>query len=81
VKWTLPALQREGVGEGWKGFVYALEGIYDKEGALEKTRNLSGFDDGNSLTNLLWWIHSRGDEEVEVCEGGGKHGWFVHYCH
>ncbi|XP_062152032.1 glucan endo-1,3-beta-D-glucosidase ARB_01444-like, partial [Alnus glutinosa] len=81
VKWTLPALQREGVGEGWKGFVYALEGIYDKEGALEKIRTLNGFDDGNSLTNLLWWIHSRGDEEVEGCGGGGKHGWFVHYCH
>ncbi|XP_062150485.1 glucan endo-1,3-beta-D-glucosidase 1-like, partial [Alnus glutinosa] len=66
VKWTFPALQRGGVGEGWKGFVYALEGVYDKEGALEKTRNLNGFDDGNSLTNLLWWIHSRADEEVEA---------------
>ncbi|KAG2411491.1 hypothetical protein I3760_Q005700 [Carya illinoinensis] len=63
VNWTLPALKREGVGEGWKGFICALEGIYDKEGALEKTRNLNGYDDGNSLTNLLWWIHSRGDEE------------------
>jgi len=81
VKWTLPALQREGVAETWKGFVYALEGIYDKEGALKKIRNLNGFDDGNSLTNLLWWIHSRGNEEVEGCGGGGKHGWFDHYCH
>ncbi|KAF9684075.1 hypothetical protein SADUNF_Sadunf04G0079900 [Salix dunnii] len=63
VKWTLPALGREGVEDGWKGFVYALEGIYDKEIALEKIKNLNGHDDGNSLTNLLWWIHSRGDEE------------------
>ncbi|KAG8052317.1 hypothetical protein GUJ93_ZPchr0001g29968 [Zizania palustris] len=31
VDWTIPALSREGVGEGWKGFVYALEGIYDKK--------------------------------------------------
>lgn len=77
VKWTLPALKREGVGEGWKGFVYTLEGTYDKEAALEKIRNLNGFDDGNSLTNLLWWIHSRGDEKME----GGKYCWFGHYSH
>ncbi|KAM1218168.1 hypothetical protein EV1_044971 [Malus domestica] len=66
VTWTLPALSREGVGEGWKGFVYALEGIYDKEGALGKIKSLNGHDDGNSLTNLLWWIHSRGKEGEEV---------------
>lgn len=81
VKWTLPALGREGVGEGWKGFVYALEGIYDKENALQKIRNLNGYDDGNSLTNLLWWIHSRGDEEEEGCGGVGKFCWFRHYSH
>jgi endo-1,3(4)-beta-glucanase len=60
VEWALPALESDGVGEGWKGFLCALEGIYDKDGALEKVRKLSGFDDGNSLSNLLWWIHSRG---------------------
>lgn len=81
VNWTLPALSREGVGEGWKGFVYALEGIYDKEGALQKVRNLNGYDDGNSLSNLMWWIHSRTDEEEELCRGGGKFCWFGHYCH
>ncbi|GFZ18998.1 glycosyl hydrolase family 81 protein [Actinidia rufa] len=80
VAWTLPALAREGVEEGWKGFLYALEGIYDKEGALSKIRSLNEYDDGNSLTNLLWWIHSR-DNEEEGCEGGGKFCWFDHYCH
>ena len=60
VEWGLPDLEEDGVGEGWKGFVYALKGIYDKNGALDKIRKLSGFDDGNSLSNLLWWIHSRG---------------------
>lgn len=78
VEWTLPALNREGVGEGWKGFVYALKGIYDNEGALQRVRSLNGFDDGNTLTNLLWWIHSRSDEEEF---GHGKHCWFGHYCH
>lgn len=78
VTWTLPALAREGVGEGWKGFLYALEGIYDKESALSKIKNLNGHDDGNSLTNLLWWIHSRDDSE-EQHEKGGKFCWFRHY--
>ncbi|KAF8081349.1 hypothetical protein N665_0891s0024 [Sinapis alba] len=59
VKWTLPALKRDGVKEGWKGFVYALESVYDKYEALEKSRGLREFDDGNSLSNLLWWVHSR----------------------
>nr|GEV40796.1 probable endo-1,3(4)-beta-glucanase [Tanacetum cinerariifolium] len=78
VEWTLPAFNREGgVGEGWKGFVYALEGVYDNEVALQKIRSLSGHDDGNSLSNLLWWIFSRGDCE----DGGGRHCWFGHYCH
>ncbi|KAM0955128.1 hypothetical protein ACFX2I_023490 [Malus domestica] len=59
VNWASPALSRTGVTEAWKGFVYALQGMYDKEGALEKIRSLEEFDDGNSRSNLLWWIHSR----------------------
>ncbi|CAI9780720.1 unnamed protein product [Fraxinus pennsylvanica] len=77
VSWTLPALARKGVGEGWKGFVHALQGIYDKEGALSNIRNLNGYDDGNSLTNLLWWIHS-GDDEKEKRR---ELSWFRHYYH
>ncbi|KAF8399211.1 hypothetical protein HHK36_015076 [Tetracentron sinense] len=82
VKWALPALGREGVGEGWKGFVYAMEGVYNNDEAADKIRNLNGFDDGNSLSNLLWWIHSRGDGEAEEgFVGGGRYCWFGHYCH
>ncbi|EOA20018.1 hypothetical protein CARUB_v10000292mg [Capsella rubella] len=91
VNWTMPALAREGVGEGWKGFVYALESIYDKDGAIEKVKGLKGHDDGNSLTNLLWWIHSRksGDDDFTEDDdeggygghdGGGKYCSFGHYC-
>ncbi|CAN7034977.1 hypothetical protein Bca4012_046106 [Brassica carinata] len=87
VNWTMPALSREGVGEGWKGFVYALESIYDKDGAMEKVRGLNGHDDGNSLSNLLWWIHSRGGDGDDDDEGGygghgggGKYCSFGHYC-
>ncbi|KAL7101162.1 hypothetical protein ACP275_08G039000 [Erythranthe tilingii] len=81
VEWTLPALGREGVGEGWKGFLYALQGVYDKEGALVNVGRLNGHDDGNSLTNLLWWIYSRDDQEVG-CDRGGKFCWYSrHYSH
>ncbi|XP_073044892.1 glucan endo-1,3-beta-D-glucosidase-like [Primulina eburnea] len=80
VAWTFPALAREGVGEGWKGFLYALQGIYDKKGALDNIRSLNGYDDGNSLTNLLWWIHSREYEE-DGFEKEWKFCWFRHYCH
>ncbi|XP_010453737.1 PREDICTED: probable endo-1,3(4)-beta-glucanase ARB_01444 [Camelina sativa] len=91
VNWTMPALGREGVGEGWKGFVYALESIYDKDGAMEKVKGLNGFDDGNSLSNLLWWIHSRKSDHDDYYEedveggygghgGGGKYCSFGHYC-
>ncbi|MQM03621.1 hypothetical protein Taro_036406 [Colocasia esculenta] len=59
VRWVSPALEREDVKEGWKGFVHAMEAVYDGPSALAKVRALEGFDDGNSLTNLLWWIHSR----------------------
>jgi len=56
-----------------------MEGTYDKESALQKVRGLKVFDDGNSMTNLLWWIHSKGDVEEEFCHG--KQYWFSHYCH
>ncbi|XP_019058926.1 PREDICTED: probable endo-1,3(4)-beta-glucanase ARB_01444 [Tarenaya hassleriana] len=83
VEWTLPALARADAGEGWKGFAYALEAVYDKAGAMEKVRGLNDFDNGNSLSNLLWWVHSRGsgedDEEEDGCLGD-KHCWFRHYC-
>uniref|UniRef100_A0ACD5UUS7 Uncharacterized protein n=1 Tax=Avena sativa TaxID=4498 RepID=A0ACD5UUS7_AVESA len=60
VDWATPALSRQGVGEGLKGGVYALEGIYDKYSALDKARALTAHDDdGSTLTNLLWWLHSR----------------------
>ena len=62
VAWTLPALERDGVGEWWKGFVYALEGIYDTGAALAKIHALTAHDNGNSLTNQLLWCtasHSR----------------------
>lgn len=79
VEWTMPNLNRKGVSEGWKGFVYALEGVYDRENALKKIRNLRSFDDGNSYSNLLWWVHTRGDQELEEFDHE-KYCWFNRYC-
>ena len=59
VKWARPSLRRPGVGDGWKGFVYALQALYAPEEALKNVKALSGHDDGNSLSNMLWWIYSR----------------------
>ncbi|KAI4389302.1 hypothetical protein MLD38_001540 [Melastoma candidum] len=81
VRWAYPAISKAGVEDGWKGFVYSMEGVYDRGSALQKVRSLSGFDDGNSLSNLLWWIHSRGSEDEMGCKGGHKFCWFGHYCH
>ncbi|KAI3930267.1 hypothetical protein MKW92_033844 [Papaver armeniacum] len=41
VKWVSPALATE----NWKGFAYALEGLYNKESALQKIRSLEKYDD------------------------------------
>jgi endo-1,3(4)-beta-glucanase len=59
VEWASPSLSLSGVGESWKDFVYALKGIYNYTSALNQIRNLKVHDDGNSLSNILWWIHSR----------------------
>ncbi|KAJ7569304.1 hypothetical protein O6H91_01G071400 [Diphasiastrum complanatum] len=59
VEWTWPALSRPGVGDGWKGFVYALQAMYARGPALSNTLSLQSHDDGNSLSNMLWWIFSQ----------------------
>jgi len=48
-----------GIEDGWKGFIYGLQGVYDTPGALQQVTSLSTYDDGNSQTNLLWWLYTR----------------------
>lgn len=43
----------------WNGFLVALQAIYDRKGAIAKIKTLSAFDDGNSLSNMLWWAYTR----------------------
>ena len=39
--------------------VYADHAVIDKEQAWEEARTVTAFDDGNSMTNLLYWIATR----------------------
>jgi endo-1,3(4)-beta-glucanase len=59
VNWAIPSLTRSDVTDGWRGFVYALQAIYEPREALSKILRLNEHDDGNSLSNLLWWIYTR----------------------
>lgn len=56
---TKPVLARNNIEQeqGWKGFLHALEGIYE-EPALIMTWVLTGHDDGKSLTNIMCWLHN-----------------------
>ncbi|XP_021762997.1 endo-1,3(4)-beta-glucanase 1-like [Chenopodium quinoa] len=82
VEWALPSLARKEATDGWKGFVYALEAIYDHKNALKKIRDLKGFHEGNSLSNMLWWVHSMtGKKNVRSwCKKEANDCWFCTYC-
>ena len=58
VEWAVKAEGQKGE-EKWKGFVYAMEAVYDVEAAWRKIRALKDFDEGNSLSNMLWWVYTR----------------------
>ncbi|KAL2634207.1 hypothetical protein R1flu_005686 [Riccia fluitans] len=59
VDWALPSLSRPGVTDAWRGFVYALMALLCPTKAHRLIHELTEYDDGNSLTNLLWWVHTR----------------------
>ncbi|KAK2388127.1 putative endo-1,3(4)-beta-glucanase [Trifolium repens] len=51
VEWTLPALKRKDIGEEMKGFVFALQAIYDKEVEVEVWRQWMVYDIFNIIEN------------------------------
>ncbi|BBN14945.1 endo-1,3(4)-beta-glucanase [Marchantia polymorpha subsp. ruderalis] len=59
VDWTMPRLSEPDVTDAWKGFTYALQYLYHPHPAVNMIDQLQGFDDGNSKSNLLWWIYTR----------------------
>lgn len=54
--WTQPALAQPNVTDQWRGFSWALQALNDPAGALQNVQSLKEHDDGNSLTNLLWFV-------------------------
>ncbi|CAI7904904.1 unnamed protein product [Closterium sp. NIES-53] len=58
VEWAQPVLSGSGVTDEWRGFAWALQALYDPQGARTRIGALGAFDDGNSKTNMLWWLAS-----------------------
>ncbi|CAI5523616.1 unnamed protein product [Closterium sp. Naga37s-1] len=57
VEWAQPVLSGA-VTDEWRGFAWALQALYDPQGARANIAALGAFDDGNSKTNMLWWLAS-----------------------
>lgn len=47
------------VPEGWKNFLYAEHAVIDKSAAWTEVQALTGYDDGNTKTNMLYWVATR----------------------
>ncbi|CAI6002202.1 unnamed protein product, partial [Closterium sp. NIES-65] len=52
VEWAQPVLSGTATDE-WRGFAWALQALYDPQGARTNIAALTAFDDGNSKTNML----------------------------
>ena len=45
--------------DAWKGFMYGSEAVIDPVGAQAHLDTLTEYDNGNSRTNMLYWIGTR----------------------
>lgn len=57
--WSELNMAATGAAPGWKGFLQMSHGITDRSAAWAEVNALTGWDDGNSKTNALWWVASR----------------------
>ncbi len=57
------------IGEGWKGFIYMAHAVIDPVAAWSEAATLTGYDDGNTRTNTLYWLSTR--PGAETIDGGG----------
>lgn len=53
------ALSDGGLGQGWRGFIYMTHGVIDVAAAWDEAQTLTGYDDGNTQTNTLYWLATR----------------------
>ena len=47
------------LSEAWKGYVVMAHAVIDPQAAYSEALGLTGFDDGNTKSNTLWWISTR----------------------
>lgn len=47
------------IEEGWKGLLFMEHAIIDPAAAWAEAATLTGYDDGNTKTNTLYWIATR----------------------
>ena len=52
-------LTRPDLAEGWRGFIYMAHGVLDPDAAWDEAATLTGYDDGNTRTNTLYWLATR----------------------
>jgi endo-1,3(4)-beta-glucanase len=45
--------------QGWNGLLYMGHAVTAREAAWAEVNTLTGYDDGNSKTNTLWWVATR----------------------
>ena len=57
--WPKMQAALSGAPPGWQGFLHMAHATTARETAWTDASALSGWDDGNSQTNTLWWVASR----------------------
>jgi endo-1,3(4)-beta-glucanase len=44
---------------GWEGFLYMAHATFEPGLAWDEVQGLTGYDNGNTATNTLWWVATR----------------------
>jgi endo-1,3(4)-beta-glucanase len=52
--------------QAWLGILYQAQATFDKTGAAAKIATLTGVDDGNTMTNTLYWLYTRPDSSNAI---------------
>jgi len=70
------ALDNPSIGQGWRGFIYMAHAVIDPAGAWNECQTLTGYDDGNTQTNTLYWLATRPgiEEALDGTDTGGGGG-------
>ena len=57
--WPKMQAAAAGASQGWRGFLYMGHAVTAPDAAWAEVNTLTGYDDGNSKTNTLWWVATR----------------------